>query len=439
MKYLKKFDNLKESVGVPGGITNLSSKLFSSILEKLDSNEVNFNVKEGNPRKYKYETREIDMKFMLPLEGKINDYKVNEFNISIVIHEVKRPTDEVPEMTGAYFAPDVEINRKNFTMKYTSSNKIDIGIRLDFPWTNKITKKFWTEEVSKLIRESKSDVVSSLGHELMHSYDLAFIKGGTGFEESSDYQSVSNLRFGIPTVDKFFFYLYFMSRCENVVRSAEIASRMEAQGTTQENFLDFIQKNKTWTMLKDISKWTYTGFRQELIENVDKIKESLDNSNIDTDGLPDEEVVDMIEDLMINNIASAKAETLGLLLKDPKYSAFDNELSRMVAMLTGRQPEEDPDLEEKNRFFKSIIDKMKKNMKNTKHYFENQEKMFNFESNKLLKKISKLFSMATDTKTNTLHTKISNKKSSKTESVLNWEKYQDAIGVNPKISKKRFI
>ena len=192
-------------------------------------------------------------------------------------------------------------------------------------------------------------------------------------------------------------------------------------------------------MLKDISKWTYTGFRQELIENVDKIKESLDNSNIDTDGLPDEEVVDMIEDLMINNIASAKAETLGLLLKDPKYSAFDNELSRMVAMLTGRQTEEDPDLEEKNKFFKSIIDKMKKNIKNPKHYFENQEKMFNFESNKLLKKISKLFSMATDTKTNTLHTKISNKKSSKTESVLNWEKYQDAIGVNPKSSKKRFI
>lgn len=439
MKYLKRFDNLKEAVGVPTGITNLSSKLFSSILEKLDSNEVNFNIKEGDPDKYRYETREINIKFKLQLEGEINDYKVNEFNVNIAIREVKRPTDEVPEMTGAYFAPDVEMDRKNFKMIHTSSNKIDLGIRLDFPWTNKITMIFWTKEVSKLIRENKSDVVSSLGHELMHSYDLAFIKGGTGFEESSDYQSVSNLRFGIPTVDKFFFYLYFMSRCENVVRSAEIASRMEAQGTTQEDFLDFVKKNKTWTMLKDISKWTYAGFQQELIENIDKIKESLDNSNIETDGLSDEEVVYMIEDLMINNIASAKAETLTLLLKDPKYSAFDNELSRMVAMLTGRQPEEDPDLEEKNRFFKSIIDKMKKNMKNTKHYFENQEKMFNFESNKLLKKISKLFSMATDTKTNALHTKISNKKSSKTESVLNWEKYQDAIGVNPKISKKRFI
>ena len=77
MKYLKKFDNLKEAVGVPTGITNLSSKLFSSILEKLDSNEVNFNVKEGDPDKYRYETREINIKFKLQLEGEINDYKVN--------------------------------------------------------------------------------------------------------------------------------------------------------------------------------------------------------------------------------------------------------------------------------------------------------------------------------------------------------------------------
>ena len=59
--------------------------------------------------------------------------------------------------------------------------------------------------------------------------------------------------------------------------------------------------------------------------------------------------------------------------------------------------------------------------------------MFNFESEKLMKKLSKLFSMAPDTKVNKLHTNISNKEI-KTESILNWEKYQYAIGVNDKIS-----
>ena len=60
--------------------------------------------------------------------------------------------------------------------------------------------------------------------------------------------------------------------------------------------------------------------------------------------------------------------------------------------------------------------------------------MFNFESEKLIKKISKLFSMAPDTKVNKLHSKISNKEIKK-ESILNWEKYQYAIGVNTKIEK----
>lgn len=439
MKYLKRFDNLHEAVGVPTGITTLASKLFSSILEKLDSSQVSFDIEDGDPKKYRFETREVTINFMLPLEGKINDYEVREFSVKIAIHEVNRPTEESPEVTGAYFSPKIDIDRKSFKMKYISSDRIDLGIRLEFPWTNSVSKSFWTEQVAKLIRENKSEVISSLGHELMHSYDLAFVKGGTEFEEIADYQGVSNLRFGIPTVDKFFFYLYFMSKCESVVRSAEIASRMEAQGTTQEQFSEFIQKNQTWTMLKDISKWTYTGFRQELIDNVEKIKESLNHNKIGTDGLSEEQVADLIEELMLNNIFSAKSETLDDLLEDPKYSAYDNELMRMVAKMTGRAIEEDPDLEEKRRFMKSFAERMKKDMKDPKKYFENKERMFNFESNKLLKKISKLFSMATDTKKNALHSKISDKKASKTESVLNWEKYQDAIGVKPKISNKRFI
>jgi len=65
-----------------------------------------------------------------------------------------------------------------------------------------------------------------------------------------------------------------------------------------------------------------------------------------------------------------------------------------------------------------------------------KEKMFKFESEKLMKKLSKLFSMAKDTKTNALQTKISNKKTLKTESILNWDKYQYAIGVKTKISNK---
>ena len=82
---------------------------------------------------------------------------------------------------------------------------------------------------------------------------------------------------------------------------------------------------------------------------------------------------------------------------------------------------------------------LKKDIKNSDYYFSNKEKMFKFESKKLLKKISKLFSMAKDTKTNKLHSKISNKLASKTESILNWGKYQDSMGIKPNISNKKFL
>lgn len=440
MRYLKKFDAIKETVGVPTGITTLASKLFTNIVQKLDSNDVVFAIKNGDPGTYKYKTREIKIRFSLELEGRINNYEVNEFNIIIDAHEVDRNMkDESPEITGAYFSPNVEIDRKNFKIKYNASNKIDIGIRFEFPWINKTDGNFWTNAISKLISENKSEVVSTLGHELMHSYDLAFIKGGNSFEDSSEYQGESNLRFGIPTVDKFFFYLYFMNKCESVVRSSEIASRMEAQGTTQEGFMDFIENNKTWKMLKDISKWTYAEFHQELIDNNEYIKKVLDKSDIETDGMSNEMVADVVEDLILNNVIAVNSDALASMLRDPKYLAANDEIGRIFAMITGRSMEVDPDEEKKNEFFKSFIEKMKKDMKNPKHYFESKEKMFNFESNKLLKKISKLFSMAKDTKSNALHTKISSKRVSKMESVLNWEKYQDSIGVKPNISKRKFI
>jgi hypothetical protein len=214
---------------------------------------------------------------------------------------------------------------------------------------------------------------------------------------------------------------------------------MEAQGTTQEGFMDFIENNKTWKMLKDISKWTYAGFHQELIDNSEHIKKVLDESDIETDGMSNEMVADIVEDLILNNVIAVNSDALASMLRDPKYLAANDEIGRIFAMITGRSMEVDPDEEKKNEFFKSFIEKMKKDMKNPKHYFESKEKMFNFESNKLLKKISKLFSMAKDTKSNALHTKISSKRASKMESVLNWEKYQDSIGVKPNISKRKFI
>ena len=235
-------------------------------------------------------------------------------------------------------------------------------------------------------------------------------------------------------MDEFFYYLYFISKTESIVRSAEIASRMEVQGVTKDDFLNFITNNKTWKILKEMSEWTYQKFDDKLLESIDSIRDRLESSDIRVDNQSDEEVIETLKDLILNNIIGSKLDSLSGLLRDPKYDS-----DPFLELLTGKKAEEDPDLDIKNDFFQNFLKNLKKDIKNSDYYFSNKEKMFKFESKKLLKKISKLFSMAKDTKTNKLHSKISNKLASKTESILNWGKYQDSMGIKPNISNKKFL
>ena len=431
MKYLKRFD-LNEAVGVPTGITDLAQKLYDSIIERLGMKNILFNREVSD--KYTVDANEIELSFDLALSGKINDFEINEFNIKILIDEVNRKDSNNAGIIGAYFNPNTKIDRKNFHIEYLSDGKINLGIKFDFPWSRSTKKDFWTKSVKDILLSNKAQVVSTLGHELMHSYDLSFIKGGKDFEDVAKYSAISKLRFGIPAVDEFFYYLYFISKTESIVRSAEIASRMEVQGVTKDDFLKFITNNKTWKILKEMSEWTYQKFDDKLLESIDSIRDRLESSDIRVDNQSDEEVIETLKDLILNNIIGSKLDSLSGLLRDPKYDS-----DPFLELLTGKKAEEDPDLDIKNDFFQNFLKNLKKDIKNSDYYFSNKEKMFKFESKKLLKKISKLFSMAKDTKTNKLHSKISNKLASKTESILNWGKYQDSMGIKPNISNKKFL
>jgi hypothetical protein len=433
MKYLKTFLNINEVVGVPMGIINLSIALYNQIIEHLKSKKIDISF-ETNSEEYRYLTNEIIMDFTVPLEGMINDYQINQFNIDIISHSVKRPEEDDASIIGAHFRPDMEIDRRNFKMVYNKSNQINLGIKLDFPWYENNSKEFWIENVLNVLIKSKSDVISSLSHEMMHSYDLTFIKGGDNFTDFAKYQAVNQLVFGIKEVDSFFFYLYFMSKAECVVKSAEVAAKMEAQGITKDDFLKFLNGNEIWSILKKISEWDYDTFKNNLKDDIEHIKLQLKKNKINIKNKSDDEVIQILESLIINNIISKSADFMVDLLKDPEYMN-----DPFISMILNKPITEDPDLDIKQEFLDKFLENLKRDMKNPKYYFEKKEKFFKFESNKLIRKLSKLFTMAKDVNKSDLHTKISNKVKLKSESVLNWEKYQEFIGVKPYISKKKYI
>ncbi len=101
-----------------------------------------------------------------------------------------------------------------------------------------------------------------------------------------------------------------------------------------------------------------------------------------------------------------------------------------------------------NKIYSGIISNINsaryKISKDNKNYrYPTIEHILSFPLDMRSRKLYKLFDMSKDTKTNNINTKINNKPKAKikarNESILNWDKFQYAIGVNKNISKDKYI
>jgi len=425
MKHIKKFN---EKMGVPNGLINLAKIIYDSLLNNLKNGKYSYDSIEGDSNTYKYETIKHFYYMVFNINENINDFKINKINLEISIYEVKRQGESKAELTGAFYKPSIsKLDRKNLKMYFDKNGEINLGISVEVPYGTNIEKT-----TAELFKNEQNEFISVIGHELMHSYDN-YVKNHKPFKKNAKYNAFSNLRFGIPAVDEFFYYCYYISSTENIVRRAEIATKMEVQGITKEDFLFFLKNNKNYIHLKNVYNWTYEDFYKKLLEDVDYVKNVLEDNNFDLNGYSDEDVVNDLLSIILDNIINSKMNNLLNLLEDPVY----NSIYSMIRGIT------DPDADEKNNYLDEFLKELKSEMSSPKKYFENKEKMFKFESGKLIKKIYKLYDMAKSEKTE-LHSKINSKKGVKKEvknenSIINREKYLDSLGIKPTISPKKYL
>jgi hypothetical protein len=133
----------------------------------------------------------------------------------------------------------------------------------------------------------------------------------------------------------------------------------------------------------------FEKMKSDLYGKVDLIRKRLEENKIDA---PDNEddLVDLILELTYQNIIGGSIEGLKAIMNL-------SPLKQMLGLIKK---------EEKEYFNKYI---KKSSFKNKEHYFEYCEKMINFEANKVLKKISKLYDMCKDEESNKLQSKIADK------------------------------
>jgi hypothetical protein len=206
------------------------------------------------------------------------------------------------------------------------------------------------------------------------------------------YQAPQNLYLDIKPIDNFLHLLYFTHAIENTVRSSELAAAVKINKVTRDNFLDFLKKDTTYKNLNDAKNFSYEKLKSELknyIPEIDELGNHINKYMGDTDEEKIDEVLRLVRVNLINNTGDSYMDLMTL-----------NHIEQMFGF-HGK----------KNEVVKKFLKKLVK-FDNNEDFFKNEEKLFNFIGDKMIRKISKLYDMAASENKSikewNLHHKINN-------------------------------
>jgi hypothetical protein len=352
---------LKEAVGVPLGIERSAKNLFDDLIKKFDSGEYTDSyIFKNSGGRYSF----LDFDF-----DNIN------FNINLVPYN-----GDKLQFGGFGFGENINVGDSG-RIEIKPSDSIYLQATIIVPQN---INSLSAEDVADLFKNQRSKIISILSHELKHAYD-SFKKPIKTVINSSKYQTYSSLRTGLKPIDELIFDLYYISAIESLVRPSEIYTLMREKKISKKDFLDFLENTETYQNLLSIRNFSYREFREKLKQYKDEIEDIVLGFH-DVDELPDdfEETLDIFLGgvyIVIGNKVASEAQSIVM-------SGLG-----FLSILTGIP---------KNK--KIVLDKIMKDIrkyeKNPIKYYEFLEKMFRFESMKMIKKLSKLYSLAIDNKVN---------------------------------------
>ena len=369
-----KFNKLKQNllnevVGVPNNILETGEEIYEDILFELDQIDDN----------------EDEYDFEIEGDFRISDVEFKKLTINLIVNE-DSDLDE-PNLVSMGFGLASEMSRDTYRLQHTFDDEVALQIQVAMPenWDPQSLKQFF--------KDNKVEFLSSLSHELMHSYSFRK-EESTSSKEQAKYRAYSDVKVGIPPVDKFIFALYFTHSIENIVRPTELASQLKSHNVTKKEFYDFFTKTKLYEFLKSIQTETYEDLRNEIKTYLSQLRDYLrDEKGIDDiDEKSDDEVVDIILDLTYEVISKTTAGQMHQML-----------MNSPIEMLIGF-------VGEKDKFFRRFLKEITK-YDNGPEFFQAQFEFFREVSTKMIKKLAKLYSIRPDKKDETNESK----------SIHNWD------------------
>jgi hypothetical protein len=423
MKIFRYNQFILERLGVPDKIINSATNLYESILSDFQKKPSEMPISDIITVGFSDEAKVIakkssdseDYKVDLPITIEIGDLKFNSVELEVSLSlTTSLEEDKVDIISwGVLNMPDTD---KNYVLYFDKSLIDKINLRVNFAIS--YDAKF--SDICDFLIKDRAHTIGILSHELKHVYDR-YMFGKSFLEDVVDYQTWSNTRTGFKAIDQFIYYIYIISKTESLVRSTELAGELVTSGITKSEFKEFLQENSTYKKLIDIKNFTYDGLKKNLLEDIEAIRGLFKDLTDESD----EEVIEVALDITYRMIIGDSAEKMAeiLRLNDENLEAFRELEIRIFGMCK--------DIE----FYKNYVDKRIFN--STNDFFLYWEKKFNFEAEKVIKKIIKLYDMCKDENLNPLMSKITNRVDG--QCIVNPKLYDELVvkpNTKPKYTKK---
>ena len=383
------FRILQEVVGVPEGILQAGEELYNLVSDELKT----------------IDTTEESYSFNIYSDLVISDVTFTKINLEINVEEVEDFPYEYPVIASMGVGNEFNFDEGVMLLVNTKSSEINLVV-------NFIAPEGWEpEDLYKEFTKDKEKTASVMSHEVMHRFHRQKqeheLMGGT-----ADYNvySSGNLRFGIPVINDFMRYSYFIQKSENIVRPTEIASRMIQKGVKKQDFYDFMVNDEVFTELKRIREFSYDYLMERLYEEMDSIDGLISHAGGDPDSMNDEEKIKLVLELIYVNLVNAKVDTF-----DNFFYSHSEKMAQMFSEFMGANlfgGQINPPSEEKEKVRRKFINHVAKYKNREMDFFVDECERFNYVATNLMKKISKIYALLPDEKEQT------------NESILNWDLHQ---------------
>ena len=372
---------ISEAMGVPDSILDAAEELYEMIGNNLksinyESDEYNF---QGN----------VDIEMGYKKKVKINEYKLN-----IDVHEVDdlNETAKIVSMgMGQSFMFDT-----NLFMR-----RIEPSTSAEFSITYIVTPDWKANELYDEFISKKDEYISSVAHEIKHKYDKQVKPIGLMGDEAI-YQAIqTSPRFNIDVIDnKFFLYLYYIIDAESLVRPTEVASNIRNNNITKKQFKEFIKDNRTFKTLFQIRDFTFEKLVEGLYDDMDRVNNIMELANLDPNKMTPKEKIDKILELVYINLVNVKLKHFREYTEERLPGML--QLFSGLGVNIGKNSQRIDNI--RQQFLKHVI----KYENNPTQFFKDEINNFKNVSNKMIKRISKLYDMAKEDEV-------------VTESIIDWE------------------